>query len=142
MSELHVFTNDTDTVVARDVEDAWAVWCEHSGERRRDYEQCGMCWERLDPDKSLTIWNDGADFLGCGCRSALTKYEALVAQRQALLDKLPEVARRQLVAALRVDRPKTHPNGHLRGCPVGATTRTCADWASSEGRGFLCSTEW
>lgn len=31
---------------------------------------------------------------------------------------------------------------HSRGCPVGCPTKTAAQWAQDEGRGFLCSTEF
>lgn len=36
----------------------------------------------------------------------------------------------------------TSPNGHQRGCPIGHPTKTAREWASEEGRGFLCSTEY
>lgn len=55
--QLHVFEMGPDTVIAYDVEDAWAVWCERLGEKREDYEP----WDepaQLDDDKPLKIWSD------------------------------------------------------------------------------------
>lgn len=62
---LRVWSNGTDTVVARDIEDAWAVWSEHSGEKREDYDD-GDVWTEVA--RSIRIWcnangeiSDGGD---------------------------------------------------------------------------------
>lgn len=39
MTNLHVFSNGYDSVVAESVDDAWKVWEEYSGESRADYEK-------------------------------------------------------------------------------------------------------
>ena len=51
---LHVFENDTDKVVAKDEEDAWAVWCEHTGERRSDHEEF-WSWEQVPDHHEFSI---------------------------------------------------------------------------------------
>jgi hypothetical protein len=56
-SDLHVFTNDTDHVVARSIEDAWDVWCTSNGEERKDYEG-EWTWEQEPDDKVLSVWED------------------------------------------------------------------------------------
>ena len=58
---LHLFCNGEDTVSAADVEDAWAVWCETSGEKREDYVD-SMQWEQIADDKPYTIVTDPDDF--------------------------------------------------------------------------------
>ena len=56
---MKCFTNDTDTVIADDIEDAWVVWCGHTGELREDYDaEDGWAWEEIPLDKELTIWCD------------------------------------------------------------------------------------
>ena len=59
---LHVFTNHTDTVIARDPEDATRVWLEHLGECEGNYVHD---WTRLDGDHVLGIddenTNDATD---------------------------------------------------------------------------------
>jgi len=49
MSELHVYqmTGWCECVVAHDPTDAWAVWCENTGEKRADY-----------PDDDFELWPD------------------------------------------------------------------------------------
>lgn len=58
--ELHVYENDTDKVVARDAEDAWAVWCESIGERREDYED-SWDWEKVPSSTIISIGFEEAD---------------------------------------------------------------------------------
>lgn len=114
MADLHVFTLvlGPDTVVARDAEDAWAVWCEHTGEDREAWEQ----WEQIDDAKAITIGHEDAPPPhecphGCGTWA------------------VEDVSRA-------VDSTGHHPT-----CPATHHTKTNAEWAS-HGRGFLCSTEW
>jgi len=56
---LHVFemTSGPDWVVAADVDDAWAVWSEHTGEKREDYEDSDG-WEQLDDASDVRIAED------------------------------------------------------------------------------------
>jgi hypothetical protein len=126
-----------DTVVAFDQDDAWAVWCATSGERREDYEPFDT-WQHLGDDHRLTIWRDNAAMDNCQCAQVLRDYEQRSQRLVAMLEKLPRVAREQMAVP---PAPRCYPNGHLRGCPEGADTRTCAEWARLSGRGFLCSTE-
>lgn len=62
MGELHCFSmQDTDTVVARDIDDAWLAWAEYSGyvepaKVRADYDAEDM--EQLDDAKVIKIWCD------------------------------------------------------------------------------------
>lgn len=87
MSELRVFTNGTDTVVAADLADAQRVVEAHHGVT---FEQEGWSldeWEEVPSDQLITIWDEG--------------YDALL-----------------------------------------YTSKTAADWVASDGRGFLCSTEY
>ncbi len=42
-----------DTVVAYSIEDAWAVWAEHCGERREDYDD--DTWSVIADDQPFTI---------------------------------------------------------------------------------------
>jgi hypothetical protein len=136
---LRVFHNGCDWVVALDAEDAWNVWCEASGESRDDYKD-DMEWGAEPDDKPLTIWHDRPTG-PCGCKAEIDAFEQDRERKLAQLDKLPAVARERLIGGL-PKPPKTRPNGHLLDCKVGATTKTCGQWAQSDGRGFLCSTEW
>ncbi len=59
MSELHVFKNDCDWVIAASEADAVEVWCEAMGERLDDYaDDENLGFKRIDDDKDLTIWCD------------------------------------------------------------------------------------
>ncbi len=84
MSELHVYLmiSGPDLVIAADVDDAWNVWSEHTGEKRDDY--LDEDFESWADDKQLTIDTDDGE---------------------------PE-------------------------------TKTGAEWATTQGRGFLASSEW
>ena len=55
MAELHVFQDEglVDTVVARDPDDAKAVWEEHAGVTYNDEP-----WAQLPDDKRFTIINE------------------------------------------------------------------------------------
>ncbi|NUP08379.1 MAG: hypothetical protein HOW73_20205 [Polyangiaceae bacterium] len=59
MSDLHVFTDDTDCVIARDVHDAVAVMRETYGEGYEPPNHDGVIeLEQLADDAELTIWAD------------------------------------------------------------------------------------
>ena len=59
--DLRMFTNDTDTVIAKDVDDAWVVWSEHTGEDREDYDDpYGWSWKEMPGTEELSIWCDSA----------------------------------------------------------------------------------
>ena len=58
MSDLHVFCNGTDKVIATDIEDAWAAWCETTGESREAYSGETWAWEQMPDDASLPIMRD------------------------------------------------------------------------------------
>ena len=140
MDMLHVFTDDEDTIIARDEEDAWQVWFESCGERREDYETEEPRWTKRPDDAELTIWNEDVPSDKCDCLRLLAEHAAVVKYRTETIQKLPVVARQMLRKAIDPDAPRTFPNGHLRSCPLGSDTKTCAEWAKQEGRGFLCST--
>lgn len=81
MTELHCYTNGTDTVVASDEDDGASVVAEHLGERVEDVGAL----HRVDDATVLKILDE----------------------------------------------------------ETGASVaKTAAEWARSNGRGFLCSTEW
>lgn len=52
---LHVFTDDqnVDSVVAESVQDAWAVWTEHTGITAIDVPE--MEWNQVPDDKPITL---------------------------------------------------------------------------------------
>jgi len=54
---MKLFTNKTNWVIAADVEDAWRVWSEKSGEEREDYED-DWTWEEVPTGDELAIWCD------------------------------------------------------------------------------------
>lgn len=56
-SELHCYTDDTDTVVAESPEDAIAAWEEYVGDKW-DLEMNGA-WDLVPDDRKLKIWCDG-----------------------------------------------------------------------------------
>jgi hypothetical protein len=58
-SELHVFemVAGCDWVVAADEDDAWVVWCEHTGEQREDYERDGG-FVAVPEDQMMIIMSD------------------------------------------------------------------------------------
>lgn len=69
---------------------------------------------RVDDAKVLAVWSESApDPIGCACRGWV-----------------------------RADCRKETPNGHHPNCGEGRPSKTAAEWAQSNGRGFLCSTEW
>ena len=114
-TDLHAFTNGTDTVIAASADDAWAVWEEHTGEKRADYEKPGeIAWRAVDGLKMMGVWTDDVSEPTAAC--------------------CLNWARKLLPA-------KRTPNDHAPGCRVGCPTKTAAEWAA-EGRGFLCSTDW
>jgi hypothetical protein len=53
---LHCFTNGSDTVIAGDIDDAWAVWCADTGERRSDYG--GTVWLQLGDNEVIGLCVD------------------------------------------------------------------------------------
>ncbi len=59
MSELHVFANDCEWVVARDVDDAWAVWTEAIGADPKDLKEEDP-FEQLPDDKPVTMHANAA----------------------------------------------------------------------------------
>jgi len=138
--ELHVFSSECDWVVAENPDDAWAVWCESTGESRLDYEE-DFDFALEPDDKVLTIWDEDAGFDHCDCKAKLDAHKADVAKKIAAIEAQPAVARAMLWAAV-PKHPRTHPNGHLLECDVGCERKTCGQWAKQSGRGFLCSTEY
>lgn len=54
MSGLHVFGDDCEWIVARDAEDAAAIWCETSGCDREPEDG----FDLLPDDSALSIWCD------------------------------------------------------------------------------------
>lgn len=142
-SDLHVFLlDDTDSVVARSVDDAWDVWCATIGEKREDYDDKDHVWEQKPDDEGLSIWGDDPDWehADCDCKAKLAEHAAESERQRAMLDKLPDPARAELAMAIR-KHPPLYPNGHIVGCRCGAKKKTCGEWAKG-GRGFLCSTEY
>lgn len=138
-AQLRVFSNDVDKVVARDADDAWAVWEESTGEKREDYDE-DFEWEPVPPLKVMTIWED-TPFDRCDCRARKRAHDEKRRHTEQIIDRLPEVARGAYWKA--IEPPLSlYPNGHVIGCRIGATTLTAAAWAASTGRGFLCSTEY
>ena len=143
---LHVFTNNYEGVVAADIDDAWAVWCNTTGENREDYPDSE--WEMLPDDSMLAIWlDDTTPTTDCGCgvrarahqavadayNTAATNYVGFMAKVGARLKDLPPMPQPK-------DAPG--PNGHYDDCPVGHPRKTCAEWCQSDGRGYLCTTEY
>ena len=58
---LHCYEiNGTDTVIAESTEDAWTVWCKHSGERREDYSD-GTC-EQVPDENNISIGMSAFDW--------------------------------------------------------------------------------
>ena len=139
--ELHVFEMrmGPDWVIARDERDAWEVWCEHMGEKVEDYLNFDD-WDPVPDDRELRIWHDNPPADKCKCRERLDACVAEADRQRTMLQKLPEPARLILWAGV-TRPPPTHPNGHLKDCPIGSDTRTCRQWIQQEGRGFLCSSE-
>jgi hypothetical protein len=136
---LHVYTDDTDWVVAESAKDAEKAWEEDIGDVRDDATHAPF--EPEPDDKQLTVWSDEPN-VECGCRAKIDERNQQIARKQRLIDKLP---RTDASAELYKGLPKpldTHPNGHLKDCPVGSKRQTCAEWAKEKGRGFLASTEY
>jgi len=61
---LAMFTNGTDTVIARDTDDAWTVWSDHTGEDRGDYED-EWSWESVPGDEAIKAWLESDGLIGC-----------------------------------------------------------------------------
>lgn len=59
MSTLHVYSNGTDTVVARSVDEAWLVWTKAIGEVKEDYPH--DMWHQVPPEKMLRIHDENDD---------------------------------------------------------------------------------
>ncbi len=57
MSNLSLYHNDVDWVIARDVNDAWILWGALYGEARHDYEEWHP-FARVADDKLISIWCD------------------------------------------------------------------------------------
>jgi hypothetical protein len=148
MAELHVWLLDkTDWVVASDEQDAWEVWEKWSREKRKYYTN--YRWEKPDDDSPLTILLDESNEL-CGCRTRYDE-EAHKANQpardaEALRSLLAKQGAILGAKSIRVTRHGKLPgwlrNGHHESCAVGSQTKTCAEWAAENGRGFLCSTEY
>jgi hypothetical protein len=51
---LHCYTNGTDWVVARDVDDAWNVWCDYKC-MTRDEADLNMVWRQVPDDERIAI---------------------------------------------------------------------------------------
>ncbi len=61
MENLKVYFNDNDWVVASSEEDAWAVWCENTGEKREDFED-DFSFDPLPDTHVLSMgWDEGDD---------------------------------------------------------------------------------
>ena len=58
MTELHVYANDCEWVIATSREDAAAVWCESMGESLDDYTSEDLAFEPVAANKPLTVWCD------------------------------------------------------------------------------------
>jgi len=54
---MRVWTNGTDTVIAEDVNDAWLVWEEHTGEQMEDYPDD----EWVERTGTLSVWDDDSE---------------------------------------------------------------------------------
>ena len=64
-NDLHCWTNGTDTVSARDAEDAAKVIAEHTGE---DVADCGV-FELVPDGKLIAVWDEDAEeSTKCVCR--------------------------------------------------------------------------
>jgi len=56
MRKLSVWKSETDTIVAYDAEDAFAVWCDFFGEDPSDFEVWkGYYFSKVDDGKEMTI---------------------------------------------------------------------------------------
>jgi hypothetical protein len=86
---LRVYTNGTDFYVAESLNECWALFEKHTGERRADYEE-------HDP------------------------FGQLVAE---------------MPVKILCENGKPSDSGEF-------LTKTAAEWAKQEGKGFLCSTEY
>lgn len=142
---LHVFQGECDWVIAESEDDAWAVWCETTGERRGDYQD--HAFHQLPDDQPLRIWHEDNDPTACGC--ADLRKRDMLEQMQPVKDweKLRALVVSQGAMVFSVPQPapantgrRFDPNGHERGCPKGFELKPCAEWAT-QGRGFLCTTE-
>ena len=53
---MKCYFNGTDSVIAKDVEDAWTVWEEAIGEKREDYKD--LSWIEKNLDSKIAIEDD------------------------------------------------------------------------------------
>jgi hypothetical protein len=147
VSDLHIFQNDCDWVVAESIDDAWAVWCETTGEKREDYDDDRHFWTQLPDDQPLRIWHEDNDPAECGCKALFEQDERerrKPVEDWCALKKLIESQGGTMTVPFpsRVETGRRFdPNGHESNCPKGFDSKTCAEWAA-EGRRFLCSTEY
>ena len=100
---LHVYTNDTDTVIAADLDDVRAIVEAQIGCTLEAEGWSLDDWRQVPDDKPLTIVDNEGD---------LAKRGETIIPPPPGLDVYPRV------------------------------TKTCAEWVASDGRGFLCSTEF
>jgi hypothetical protein len=142
---LHVFQGECDWVVAESEEDAWAVWCETTGEKREDHVD--DTFEQLPDDKSMRIWHEDNNPEDCGCKALYQQDERerrKPTKDWLALKKLVESQGGKMTIPFpsRIETGRRFdPNGHEHTCPKGFQEKTCAEWAA-DGRGFLCSTEY
>ena len=100
---LHVFTNDTDTVIAENLDDVRSIIEARYGSTLESEGWSLDDWEQLADDRPLTIVDNEGD---------LAKRGETVIPPPMGVDAYPRV------------------------------TKSCAEWVKSDGRGFLCSTEY
>ncbi|MFA4900858.1 MAG: hypothetical protein WC563_15170 [Brevundimonas sp.] len=146
MIDLHVWTNGTDTCVAASADDARTIAAELTGESLDDYPADE--WSAYPDDHVLRIWHEENDTVECGCK-ALHEQDSIERQapREAWvrLEKLIQSmgGKMDLPFPSEVDTGRRFdPCGHEQNCPKGSDSKTCAQWVASDGRGFLCSTEY
>lgn len=109
--ELRAYTDGTNTVAARDEDDARAVVAEYIGGPVEDFDPM----TRVPDDKVIAVWLDGVtvDPVACDCADYVRETE----------------------------RDLHTPNGHHPRCGVGHPSKTAAEWVRENGRGLICSTE-
>jgi hypothetical protein len=90
MAALHVFTDEVDSYVAENLEEAMAAQRAHAGLLVE--HQDPAAWEQCPDERELAIHTD--------------------------------------------------ENGNAAHGDAPLVTKTCAEWAAANGRGFLCSTEY
>ena len=147
MADLHVWHDkEAYWVIAESAADATAVWTECTGEFPEDYPD--MQWHQLDDSSELSVWEDEPSCAGpCNCEDIA---KAISFGRQAY-DNLVE-CHRHTYLKMRINPPELPPlakqqdgrgpNGHFKDCQIGHPRKTCREWARTNGRGVLCSTEF